>query len=105
MSDNGWCKVQKFVKLQYRAKSYDVKLEEIFPVLGEKSALNTVPRDRQPQESSDSDDNDIITTPGEPTNNSTEVESSESETEQDSVDNPRRSGRKRRPPVWYPANS
>ena len=47
MSDNGWCKVQKFVKSQYRAKSYDVKLEEIFPVLGEKSSLNTATRDCQ----------------------------------------------------------
>ena len=105
MSDNGWCKVQKFVKSQYRAKSYDVKLEEIFPVLGDKSSLNTATRDRQPRESSDSDDNENMTNPVEHRNNVTEVESSESETDQDAVDIPRRSGRERHPPVWYPANS
>ena len=105
MSDNGWCKVQKFVKSQYRAKSYDVKLEEIFPVLGDKSSLNTATRDRQPRESSDSDDNENMTNPVEHRNNVTEVESSESETDQDAVDIPRRSGRERHTPVWYPANS
>lgn len=55
--------------------------------------------------SSDSDDNENMTTNVEPTNNVTEVESSESEADQDAVDIPRRSGRERHPPVWYPANS